>query len=153
MKMKITQLTRFLFPAAAALAALAALTPLEAQARSGSRIVQGPHGGTHVGQFSRTPGNFSASASTTLPGGRTAGRSVTSQKTDTGRATNAQATGFNGKTATYSSTRTDNANGYTREISAAGPNGATAAKQVTVAKQDDGTVTRTVSTTATPPKS
>jgi hypothetical protein len=151
--MKTTNPPRFLSSAAAALAAAFALAPLAAQAGSGSRFIQGPRGGSHQGQFSRTPGNFSASASTTLPGGQTAGRSVTSQKTDTGRTTSARATGFGGRTATYHSTRTDVENGFTRDVSASGPLGASVAKQVAVSKQDDGTVTRTVSTTATPPKS
>lgn len=149
--MKIHALPRILATTALALAALS-LVPADAHARGRSTSVHGARGGYYQRQVSRTPGHLSASRSATLPDGRTAGRSVDSQRTDTGRTTSARATGFDGRTATYDATRTRTDTGYQRQVNATGPNGATASKQVDVSNQN-GTVTRTVTRTATPPTS
>jgi hypothetical protein len=142
---------RSLSAAAVMLATGFALTPA-AHASGRSIVVHGPQGGVYQRQINRTPGNFSASGTATLPGGRTASRSFATQRTDTGRTTTAQATGFNGRSATCASTFTRTDNGYTRQATATGPAGGTASKQVTVTHVD-GAVTRTVTTSATPPHS
>jgi hypothetical protein len=84
-----------------------------------------------------------------LPNGKTATRTLTTEKTDTGRTTTAQATGFNGKTATFNSTRTNTAEGYTRQVTATGSNGASLSKQIDVSREN-GTVSRNVTETITP---
>lgn len=135
---------------AAALVAIGCLTPVEAHARGRSKTVEGPRGGVYQRQISRTPGNLQASGSATLPNGKSATRSLSRQKTDTGRTTSARAAGFNGKSATYDSTTTRTDTGHTRQVNATGPTGATAAKQINVSKQD-GVVTRSVEKTVTRP--
>jgi len=150
--MKTSSAPRFFPLLTAACAALAAFAPAAAFARGHTTTVRGAGGGVYQRQVSRTPGHYASSRTVTNAGGQTAGRSVSSQKTDTGRVTSAQATGFDGRTATYNSSRTRTDTGYTRQVNATGPNGATASKQVTVTNQN-GTVTRTVTATATPPKS
>lgn len=134
---------------AAALLAVAFALPVDVQARSRSTTVQGARGGTFQRQVNHTPGNFSASGSARLADGRSASRSFSSQKTDTGRTTSARATGPNGKTASYDSTRVRTDTGYTRQVNVAGPNGGTGSKQVDVSRQN-GTVTRTVNAAHTP---
>ncbi len=150
--MKTKILNRMPVSTMIAIAALVCLTPIEAQARGRSTTVKGPRGGTYQRQVNRTPGNISASSAATLPNGKTATRSLSSQKTATGRTTSAQATGFNGKTATYDSTRTKTETGYVRQANATGRNGGTSSKQVSVSKEN-GTITRNVTTTTRPPKS
>lgn len=144
-----TKLHRTFSAAGLAAAAFLTLATLSA-ARTRSTTVFGPRGGVYQRQVSHTPGHLSASGSATLPNGKTATRNVTSDRTDTGRTTSAQVTGFNGKTATYNSTRTNTANGYTRQATATGPNGGAATKTVDVSQQN-GTITRSVTTTVTPP--
>lgn len=116
-----------------------------------SLTAYGPRGGVYHQQVSRGCGSFGYSDSFTRPNGQTASRSMNTQVTDTGRATHAQATGYNGRTATYNSTRVDNPDGYTRQVDKAGPNGGTLSKQVVVT-DTNGTVTRSVTTTKTPPQ-
>lgn len=99
-----------------------------------------------------TTGNITGSSHTTLANGKTASSSLSSQKTDTGRTTTGERTGFNGKTSTYNSTKTKTADGFTRDLTKTGPNGGTLQKDITVSKQG-GTVDRTVTTTKTPPPS
>jgi hypothetical protein len=101
-------------------------------------------------QADRATGTVTGSAKTTLANGKSASSSYTSVKTDTGRTTTGQATGFNGKTATYNSTSTKTADGFTREATTTGPNGGSVTKDVDVTKQD-GSVTRTVMVTKNPP--
>jgi hypothetical protein len=149
--MKNRTLNRLITVAAVAVVAFGALSPIEAQARGRSKTVHGARGGSYQRQVNHMPGHLTASKSATLPNGKTASRSLSTQKTDTGRSTSAQAIGFNGKSATYESTRSRTENGYTRHATAVGPNGATASKQVNVSSQD-GNVSRTVTTTKTPPK-
>lgn len=139
---------RFAAPAAALLT-LVVLAPA-AHARGRSTVVHGGRGAVYQRHVNKVPGSFNASGSVTRPDGRTASRSIASQKTDTGRTTSARATGFNGKTAAYDSTRVRTENGFERQMNATGPNGATAAKHVSVAKEGD-TVTRSVTRTTTPP--
>jgi hypothetical protein len=148
--MKNKALNRFLAATAVALVAVGSFAPVEAFARGRSTTTYGSRGGVYHRQVSQSPGAFSASASAIAPNGKTASRSFSSQKTATGRTTSAQSTGFNGKNATYDSTRTKTETGYIRQASATGANGATAAKQVNVSN-NNGSVTRTVSTTTTPP--
>jgi hypothetical protein len=177
--MKNKNSSRSLAAAATALIAFGLLSPLAAQARERSTQTTGPRGGTLDTQVTRTPGNFakastytspsgkvstrnaartynpatgaaSGSASTTLANGKTASSSFSSVKTDTGRSTTGQATGFNGQTSTYDSTKTNTANGFTRVATLTGPNGGTITKDVDVTKQD-GSVTRTATVTKTPP--
>ncbi len=131
--------------------------------------------GTHTYQRTVDPATKTATvkASTTLPDGRTAGRDLTTVKTDTGSHTTGTVTRFNGQTATVdaTTTRTPNgwnrdttltgqngqvakvdtafartASGYTRDTTFTGPGGKTATTDVTVTRQD-GTVTRTVTRT------
>jgi hypothetical protein len=149
--MKNRTLNWLITATAVAVVALGALSPIEAQARGRSTTVHGARGGIYQRQVSHTPGRFTASQSATLPNGKAASRSLSTQKTDTGRTTSAQAVGFNGKSATYDSTRNRTETGYTRNATAVGPNGATASKQVNVSTQD-GNVSRTVTTTKMPPQ-
>jgi hypothetical protein len=164
---------------ALALIAFSLLSPVAAEARERSSQTTGPRGGTLDRDVDRTAGEVdksatytspsgkvstrnatrttdratgkvTGSATTTLANGKTASSSFTSVKTDTGRSTTAQATGFNGKTSTYDSTKTKTADGFTRVATATGPNGGTVTKDVDVSKQD-GTVTRTATITKTPP--
>ena len=150
-KLSLTSLPTLATSAAIVALGLSMLVPLEAQARGSSITRTGRNGGVYTRQVSQTPGNFSASRSATLPSGKSASRSVSSQATDTGRTTSATATGFNGKTATYNSTSTKTDTGHTRSAEAVGRNGATASKEVNVSKQDAVT-TRTVTTAVTPDK-
>jgi len=150
-KQSVSSLPALATSAAFVALALSLLVPLEASARGASTTRTGRNGGVYARQVSQTPGNFSASGSATLPNGKSASRSVTSQATDTGRTTSATATGFNGKTATYDSTSTKTDTGHTRSAEAVGPNGGTVSKEVDVSKQD-GVTTRTVTTAATPAK-
>lgn len=133
---------------------VATLLLLSSLAEAGSRSVTayGPRGGVYRQQTTRGGGNYSFSDSFTRPNGQTASRSLNSQATDSGRTTQAQATGYNGRSASYSSTRVDNPNGYTRQVDKAGPNGGTLSKQVVVT-DTNGTVTRSVTTTKNPPQS
>lgn len=150
--MKTNSLHRLVSASALALAVGFALTPCDAHARSRSTKAQGPRGGTAQRDVTRTPGNLAVAGSATLPNGKTATRTLNSQKTETGRATSVRATGFNGATATYDSATTKTNTGFNRTATATGPQGATATKEVSVTTQG-GTTTRTVTTTATPPKS
>lgn len=134
---------------ATALLAVAFALPVDVLARGRSTTVYGARGGTFQRQVNHTPGNFSASGSARLADGRSASRSFTTQRTDTGRTTGGRVTGFNGKTGTYDSTRTRTDTGYTRQVNVAGPNGGTGSKKVDVSRQN-GTVTRTVAATHTP---
>jgi hypothetical protein len=160
-----------------ATAILTVLLAPEAQARTRKSSHSGPRG-TRESQVDRTPGSVnksstftnnqgqttahtatrtadpksgtvSASASTTLPDGRTASRTLESQRTETGRTTTGTATGFNGKTATIDSTTTRTGSDYNRDTTVTGPNGGKKETTVDVARQD-GTTTRTVTRTATP---
>lgn len=135
---------------AAALGALVAMVPTQVQARGRTTVVHGSRGVVYQRHVEHVPGSVNASGSVTRPDGRTASRSFSTQKTDTGRVTSARATGFNGKTATYDASRMRTANGFERQVNATGPNGATASKHVSVAREGD-TVTRTVTRTSTPP--
>jgi hypothetical protein len=95
-------------------------------------------------------GSATASASTTLPDGRTASRTLQSERTDTGRSTTGTATGFNGKTATIDSTTTRTDSGHERQTTVTGPKGGTEVTNVEVSRKD-GATTKTVSRTVTPP--
>lgn len=135
------------FLAASVVASL--LAPATAEARGRNVTVQGTRGGMYQRQISKTPGHYSTNRSATLPDGRTASRSFDTQRTDTGRTTTARATSLQGQTATYDSSRTRTDTGYVRDVAITGPDGGNATKQVNVSKHG-GTVTRTVSTSATP---
>jgi hypothetical protein len=115
-------LHRLLMRSALLLAMGATLAPITVHARGRSAVVHGPRGGQYQRQASHSPGNFSASESVMLPSGRSANRSVTSQRTDTG---------------------------FTRQVTATGAHGGTASKQVAISTQD-GTVSRTVTTAVVP---
>jgi hypothetical protein len=126
-----------------------ALIPLTASAREHSTTVYGRRGGIYGRNVTHSPGYTSVNESAQLPNGKTATRTLTTEKTDTGRTTTAQATGFNGKTATFNSTRTNTAEGYTRQVTATGSNGASLSKQIDVSREN-GTVSRNVTETITP---
>ena len=98
----------------------------------------------------KSTGTVTGSAKTTLANGKTASSNFTSVKTDTGRTTTGQITGFNGKVSNYQSTTTRTANGFKREAVTTGPNGGTVTKDVDVT-HEDGTTTRTATVTANPP--
>lgn len=138
-------LKRLALPCAALLFA-----PSLALAGSRSLTAYGPRGGVYHQQVSRSCGSLGYSDSFTRPNGQTASRSFNTQSTGSGRTTNAQATGYNGKSASYSSTRVDNPDGYTRQVEKNGPNGGSLSKQIVVT-DTNGTVTRNVVTTKTPP--
>jgi hypothetical protein len=142
-------LQRLLALSGLALAFGTAVAPVTAYARGRSTVVNGPRGGNYQRQATHSPGNLSASESVTLPNGKSANRSVTSQRTDTGRTTSAQATRLNGQSATYASTATRTDTGFTRQATATGANGGTVSKQVTVSNQE-GVVSRTVTTDVVP---
>ena len=148
--MKNHLISRFVV-ASPLIAACACLLTPAVHARSFSSTVHGARGGVYQRDVAHSPGSFSASGSATLPNGKNASRSMSTQRTTTGRTTTAQATGFNGKTASYQSTRTDTETGYVREASAIRPRGTTAAKQIVVSNHD-GTVSRSVHRTRTLPK-
>jgi hypothetical protein len=119
-----------------------------------SSTFTGQNGQTTTHEANRTTdlktGSVNASASTTLPDGRTASRSLQSERTDTGRSTTGTATGFNGKTATIDSTTTRTDSGHNRQTTVTGPNGGKQVTTVDVTRQD-GTTTRTVDRAVTPP--
>jgi len=166
--------TAFLFAATA----LVFLCPANGSARERSGHANAPRNGTVDREVTRTPGKvdrsttytspqgkvstrestrtkdaatgtINGSSSTTLANGKTADSRFTSEKTDTGRTTTGERTGFNGKTSGYSSTRTNTTDGFTREVTKTGPKGATLEKDIAVTK-DGNTVTRTETTTKTP---
>ena len=132
-----------------ALALGVALAPATAQARGAHAVPKRPRAGAYEKQVTRTPGHYNSTEKATRANGKTATRTIDSQRTDTGRTTQGAVSGFNGKTATYDSTRTKTENGFTREVEATGPNGRTATKDITVAKEGD-TTTRTVTRDVTP---
>ncbi len=178
--MKIqTRLPRFFTLSAFVFSTLVSLAPLDGLARERSGRFTGARNGTVDRNVTRTPGKvdtsttytspkgkvstreatrtrdaatgtINGSSQTTLANGKTASGEFTSEKTDTGRTTTGDRTGFNGKTSTYESTRTNNDNGFTRDVTRTGPNGGTLEKDITVSK-DGNTVTRTETTTKTPP--
>ena len=164
---------------AVATVAFISLLPVDALARERSTHAAGPRNGTVDREVTRKPGKVDKSttftspkgkvstrestrskdsetgtvtgaSSTNLANGKTASSSFTSEKTDTGRTTTGEHTGFNGKTSTYDSTRTNTDNGFTRDVTKTGPNGGTLEKDITVSKEGN-TVTRTETTTKTPP--
>jgi len=162
-----------------AAATFISLLPVDALARERSTHGTGPRNGTVDREVTRKPGKVdksttytspkgkistreserskdaatgtgTGSSSTNLANGKTASSSFTSEKTDTGRTTTGERTGFNGKTSTYDSTRTNTDNGFTRDVTKTGPNGGALEKDITVSKEGN-TVTRTETTTKTPP--
>lgn len=140
---------RFVAFSSLALALGVALLPATAQARGPEKALKRPHAGTYEKQVTKTPGHTTSTEKATRANGKTATRTIDSQRTDTGRTTHGETTGFNGKTATYDSTRTKTENGFTREVEATGPNGRTATKDITVTKEGN-TTTRTVTRDVTP---
>lgn len=148
--MKISSTQRFITAFSAAVIILGASLPAVALARTRSTHATGSKGGTYQREVKKSPGSYASSSTATLPNGKTATGSLTSEKTDTGRTTSAQRTDFNGKTSSYDSTRTKTDTGYVRQAEADGKNGGTASKNVVVSKQGN-TVTRTATTQVTPP--
>ena len=170
--------SRLFATSALALVAFGLLSPVT-HARERSREATGPRGGTLDTEITRTPGSVQKSSTYTSPAGRVSTRSAqrsydrstgtvtgsatthlangqsasssfTSVKTDTGRSTTGQVTGFNGQKSTYDSTLTKTSDGYTRDATLTGPKGGSVTKDVDVTKQD-GTVTKTVTVSRNPP--